>query len=176
MDAEVSLNTLAALRALTTGPDRPAAGLQIRVVAVAQDAVDVVQVELEYLRMTTPSNLWGDGWGMPPHRMHARDHLLSRRQARRLSRRFAGVGVGIPAARLQEIAAGAPVSDNELTDVNFALTATEIKREERHAKFVRSQHRVVHWLIVAGLVLVVVNFLLCVAYLLFSLVQYGPPF
>ena len=85
--------------------------------------------------------------------MLMRDRALTRRQARRLSRRFGDVGVAIPAMRLQQIAAGASAGDDELTDVSFALTATEIQREERLAKLKRSRRRVVRWLIVAGLVL-----------------------
>jgi hypothetical protein len=92
-----------------------------------------------------------------------------------MSRRFAGVGVGIPAMRLREIAAGAPVADDELADVNFALAATEIKREERLAKFVRTQRRGMRWLIVAGLVLAALNFLVCMAYI-FSLALHASPF
>ncbi len=93
-----------------------------------------------------------------------------------MSRRFAGVGVPIPATRLREIVAGAPVADDELADVNFALTASEIKRAERHAKFERSHRRGIRWLIAAGLVLVVLNALLCMAYLLFTLAQHASPF
>ncbi|MBV9319606.1 MAG: hypothetical protein JO106_06795 [Mycobacterium sp.] len=86
-----------------------------------------------------------------------------------MSRRFAEVGVGIPAARLQQIAAGAPFASDELVDVNFALCATEIKRQERRAKLKRSQRRATQWLIVAGLVLAALNLLLCMAYVFISL-------
>ncbi|HYB39350.1 MAG TPA: hypothetical protein VEF72_28925 [Mycobacterium sp.] len=93
-----------------------------------------------------------------------------------MSRRFAGVGVGIPAARLQKIAAGAPAESNELVDVNFALAATEIKREERRAKLKRSQRRGIRWLMVAGLVLVALNLLLCMAYAFVSMALHEWPF
>jgi hypothetical protein len=105
-----------------------------------------------------------------------RDRELTRRQARRLSRRFDGVGVAIPAMRLQQIAAGASAGDDELTDVSFALTATELQREERHAKLKRSQRRCVRWLIVAGLTLLVLNTLLCMAYLFLSLALHASPY
>jgi hypothetical protein len=104
------------------------------------------------------------------------DRALTRRQARRLSRRFDGVGVAIPAMRLQQIAAGASAGDDELTDVSFALTATELQREERHAKLKRSQRRAVRWLIVAGLTLLLLNSLLCMAYLLLSLALHQSPY
>jgi hypothetical protein len=97
------------------------------------------------------------------------DRALTRRQARRLSRRFGDVGVAIPATRLRQIAAGAIAGDDEVTDVNFALAATEFEREERLAKLKRSQRRAVRCLIVAGLVLLVLISLLCMAYLFFSL-------
>ncbi len=61
-------------------------------------------------------------------------------------------------------------------DVRFALAATEIKREERLAKFKRAQRRVVRWLIVAGLVLASLNVLLCMAYIFIALVLHERPF
>ena len=108
--------------------------------------------------------------------MLMRDRVLTRRQARRLSRRFDGVGVAIPATRLRQIAAGASAGDDELTDVSFALTATEIQREQRRAKLKHTQRRVVRWLIVAGLVLLLLNSLLCMAYLFFCVVLHAAPF
>jgi hypothetical protein len=87
-----------------------------------------------------------------------------------MSQRFAGVGVGIPAARLREIAAGAPPASDELVSVDFALAAIEIKREERLAKLKRRQRRGVRLLMFAGLVLVALNLLLCMAYAFISLV------
>ena len=100
------------------------------------------------------------------------DRALTRRQARRLSRRFDGVGVAIPAARLQQIAAGATAGDDELTDVRFALVATEFEHEQRLAKQKRTHRRAGHWLIVAGLVLLLLTSLLCMAYLFFSLTMH----
>lgn len=95
---------------------------------------------------------------------HVGNHALSRRQARKMSRRFADVGVGIPAARLREIASGAPSASAELMDVNFALAATEMKRRERVSKLKRHRRRVVYWLIVGGMVLVALNLLLCMTF------------
>ena len=89
-----------------------------------------------------------------------------------MSRRFDGVGVAIPATRLQQIAAGASAGDDELTDVRFALAATEIENEQRLAKLKRNQRRALHWLIVAGLMLLLLNSLLCMAYLFFSLTMH----
>ncbi|EID15327.1 hypothetical protein [Mycobacterium xenopi] len=126
--------------------------------------------------MATPSNLWGDEWRKLPHRAQVGDRVLSRRRARRMSRRFAGVGVGIPAVRLQEIAAGAPIAFEELMDVRFALTATEIKRAERLAKFERRRRVWIRFLIVAVLILAALNLLLCMAYVFIGLVLHEAPF
>ena len=125
----------------------------------------MVSAELKLSLVTSPS-----------HPMLMRDRALTRRQARRLSRRFCGVGVTIPAMRLQQIAAGANVGDDELTDVRFALTATEFQREQRLAKLKRNKRRAVRWLIVAGLVLLVLNSLLTMAYLFFSLALHAYPY
>jgi hypothetical protein len=89
-----------------------------------------------------------------------------------MSRRFAEVGVGIPPARLQQIAAGAPVSDDESADVNFAVAATEIQHQARLAKLAQIRRRCVWWLIVAGLVLVALNALVCVAYVVVTMAQH----
>jgi hypothetical protein len=69
--------------------------------------------------------------------------------------------------------AGGPVTDDEKTDFNFALIATRINHDERCARFQRLRRRSTRSLVFAGLVLVVLNFLVCVAYLLFSLSQQG---
>lgn len=104
------------------------------------------------------------------------DRALTRGQARRLSRRFGAVGVTIPATRLRQIAAGACAGDAELTDVSFALAATEIQREERLAKLKRERRRLVRWLIVAGLIVLLLNSLLCMAFLFFSLALHTYPY
>lgn len=90
-----------------------------------------------------------------------------------MSRRFDGVGVAIPAARLRQLSAGACAADTELTNVNFAIAATEIQREERLAKLRRSRRQLVRWLIVAGLILLLLNTLLCMAYVFFSMAMHG---
>jgi hypothetical protein len=85
------------------------------------------------------------------------------------------VGVGIPARRLREIAAGLPIASDEVTDVNFALVAARIKHDERLAKLKRSRRRGVRWLMVGGMVLVALNLLLCMAYVL-SLAMHASAF
>jgi hypothetical protein len=118
--------------------------------------------------MAVPSNLSDGGSGRRPQLLLTQDRTLGRRQARRMSRRFARVGVGIPPARLREIAAGAdPVSD-EATDVRFALAATEMQREQRAARFKRSKKRGIQLLIVAGLILATLNLIACAVYIFVS--------
>ena len=112
----------------------------------------------------------------PSQHLLMQDRALTRGQARRLSRRFQDVGVAISATRLRQIAAGACARDDELTDVSFAVAATEIQHEQRLAKLKRSQRRVIRWLIVAGLVLLLLNSLLCMAYLFFSLALHNYPY
>jgi hypothetical protein len=98
-----------------------------------------------------------------------RNHNLGRRQARQLSRRFERVGVMTPPERLRQILAGAPAADRELTDVKFALIAEQLIREKQIAKFKRLRQRGTRSLIFAGLVLVVLNFLFCLAYVFLNL-------
>ncbi len=118
---------------------------------------------------------WSDQWQRPPHRLHVQGELLDRWWARRMSRRFADVGVTIPAARLREITAGAPFGSDEAIEVNFALAATEIKRQQRRARVKRTRNRAMHWLIVAGLVVAALNLLICMGYIFISLALHEPP-
>ncbi|WP_328356278.1 hypothetical protein OG976_00275 [Mycobacterium sp. NBC_00419] len=101
----------------------------------------------------------------------------SRRQARRLSRQFAEVGVDITPERLRHIAMGRPSSEAELIDVNFALTASQLLEEKRQAKRGRRQrHRWTRSLIVIGAVVVALNLLLCLGLVMFVLTQHTSPY
>jgi hypothetical protein len=71
--------------------------------------------------------------------------------------------------------AGAPATDGEVTDVNFALIATQLDREARGAKFKRFRRLGTRSLMFAGLILVVLNFLICIAYVLLNLAQQATP-
>ncbi|OCB49998.1 hypothetical protein A5721_32055 [Mycobacterium vulneris] len=125
--------------------------------------------------MTTPSNAHS-GWGQWPHSMDAFDHRLTRRQARNMSRRFAGVGVGIAAARLREISSGAPAEDAELARVEFAFVADELMHDERLAKLARGKQRCAMWLVVTVMGLIMFSSLLCMIVLMLSLMQHSAPF
>lgn len=62
-----------------------------------------------------------------------------------------------------------------MTDVNFALIATRYIHEKKAAKTAHLQRRCRHALICAGLILVALNFLFCVAYLFFTMTQQAAP-
>jgi hypothetical protein len=104
-----------------------------------------------------------------PGPVRLRDEPVS---MRRLSRRFAAVGVDIPAARLREMADGYPATDTEIVDVSFALVITANLSEERRAKRGRVRRRLLHWLMVAGAILIALNLLACLGFVLFLLAQH----
>lgn len=91
-----------------------------------------------------------------------------------MSRRFAGVGVQIPPARLRQVAAGAPLASAESVDFAFALAATELKREQRLARAKRNRQRLVNALIVLGLMIASLNLLICMGYLFIALALREP--
>ena len=91
---------------------------------------------------------------------------------RRLSRRFAVVGVDIPAGRLREIADGDPATEAEIVDVNFALVATATLADERRTQRGRTRGRLLYWFMVSGAILVALNLLACLGLVLFLLAQH----
>lgn len=119
--------------------------------------------------MSSRSHSVSDQWRRRPP-------VIDHWRARRLSRRFADVGVSIPAARLRELSAGAPFRCNEAVDFNFALAATEVKREQRLARARRNRDRIVHGVIVTGLVLAALNLLICMGYAFITLALHESPF
>ncbi|MCX2929505.1 hypothetical protein ORI20_04420 [Mycobacterium sp. CVI_P3] len=101
----------------------------------------------------------------------------SPRQMKRLSRDFAGVGVGIPPERLQQIVKGGTPTDDERIDVTFALTATALLSEKRRrSKRGRAQQRCVKGIVFAAAILVAINVLLCLGLMLFVLTQHTSPY
>ena len=93
-----------------------------------------------------------------------------------MSRRFSDVGVGIAAARLREIATGAPVSEAELIDVEFALVAGELKHDELLAKYEHAKRQCVRGLLVAAMTFVALGILLSMTVLMLSLAVHTTPF
>ncbi|MEZ0381887.1 hypothetical protein [Mycobacterium sp. pW045] len=124
--------------------------------------------------MTARSGRWDTPWDQPPQRIASVVRPVGRWGARRMNRRFAGVGVQIPAARLREMMAGAPPASAESIDYTFALAATAIQREQRMARARRNRRRLVHALIVAGLMLAALNLLICMGYVFVSLALHEP--
>jgi hypothetical protein len=70
---------------------------------------------------------------------------------------------------------GAPLATHELMNVNFALIAIRLDRELRAARYKRLKQRGIRSLMFAGLVMVVLNFLVCMAYLLLNLAEQSAP-
>lgn len=70
---------------------------------------------------------------------------------------------------------GAPLAAHELMNVNFALIAIRLDRELRAARYKRLRQRGTRSLMLAGLIMVVLNFLVCMAYLLLNLTEQSAP-
>lgn len=92
-----------------------------------------------------------------------------------MSRRFADVGVKIPAARLRAMIEGAEPASKESIDVSFALAAGEFEREQRAAKARRARRRLTQLLIVVGLMIAALNLLICMGYVIVSLTLHQSP-
>ena len=112
-------------------------------------------------RVMTPSTPWGNERGQLPQRLRLGSQIVGRRQARRLSRRFARVGITTPPDRLRQMLAGAPAAYAEVADFKFALIATRFKRDQFRARVRRMKRRGARTLIFVGMVLVTLNFLFC---------------
>ncbi|WP_231993988.1 hypothetical protein [Mycobacterium sp. 852002-50816_SCH5313054-b] len=125
--------------------------------------------------MTSASDAWGYERRQVMHQVQMRCQALGRRRARRLCHRFERVGVHTAPDRLRQMVAGAPVGEDEVTDVNFALIAMQLNREARGARVKRLKRQGTRSLMFAGLVLVVLNFLFCIAYVLLNLAQQATP-
>ncbi|OBF04328.1 hypothetical protein [Mycobacterium sp. 852002-10029_SCH5224772] len=81
------------------------------------------------------------------------------------------MGVRTAPERLREMLAGAPLAAHELINVNFALIAIQLDRESRAARYKRLRQRGTRSLMFAGLIMVVLNFLVCMAYVLLNLAE-----
>jgi hypothetical protein len=58
-----------------------------------------------------------------------------------MGREFAQVGVEFTPDRLREISGGAPVTDDELDDIEYALAATEDSEQEQKRLYKRERRR-----------------------------------
>lgn len=141
----------------------------------APDPSDIEHKLIRIPRVMTPSTPWGHERGQLPQRLQVRNQIVGRRQARRLSRRIARVGVTTPPDRLRMMLAGSPAAYAEVADFHFALIATQFKREQFSARLQRMKRRGTRSLLFLGLVLVTLNFLFCMAWALFSLTLEAAP-
>ncbi|WP_231997367.1 hypothetical protein [Mycobacterium sp. 1245111.1] len=123
----------------------------------------------------TPTTPWGNERGQLPQRLRVGSHLASRRQARRLSRRFARVGVSTSPDCLRQMLAGSPAAWADVADFQFAVIATQYRRDQFNARVRRMKRRGARSLLFIGMVLVTLNFLFCMAWALFNLALESPP-
>ncbi|KKB98209.1 hypothetical protein [Mycolicibacter arupensis] len=119
--------------------------------------------------MTSRSDRRKEHWEPPQQ-----PGVVGRWAAVRMSRRFAGVGVHIPPARLRQLAVGAPPASTESVDYAFAVAATQIQQQQRLARARRNRRRLINALVVAGLMLAALNLLICMGYLFISLALRDP--
>ncbi|OBI37824.1 hypothetical protein [Mycobacterium colombiense] len=85
------------------------------------------------------------------------------------------MGVRTAPERLRQMLEGVPLAAHELMNVNFALIAIRLDRELRAARYKRLKQRGTRSLMFAGLIMVVLNFLVCMAYLLLNLTEQSAP-
>jgi hypothetical protein len=85
------------------------------------------------------------------------------------------VGVRTAPERLREMLAGAPLAAHEMVNVKFAMIAIQLDREARAARYKRMKQRGTRSLMFAGLIMVVLNFLMCMAYVLLNLAEQSAP-
>lgn len=123
----------------------------------------------------TPSYPWGDDRGQLARRLRLPYETLRRRRALRLSQSFERVGVRTAPQRLRQLLEGAPLAAHELMNVNFALIAIRLDRELRAARYKRLKQRGTRSLMLAGLIMVVLNFLVCMAYVMLNLAEQSAP-
>ena len=71
--------------------------------------------------------------------------------------------------------AGAPAAYAEMADFNFALIATQFRRDQFKARVRRVKRRGARTLIFVGMVFVTLNFLFCLAWAMFNLTLEAPP-
>ena len=107
--------------------------------------------------------------------LRASDQVVGRWQARRLSRRFARVGVSTSPDRLRQMLAGSPVAQAEVCDFDFARIAAQFERDQFRARVRRVKRRGARSLLFVGMVLVTLNFLFCMAWALFNLTLDAAP-
>jgi hypothetical protein len=71
--------------------------------------------------------------------------------------------------------AGSPAGYAEVADFNFAVIATQFKRDQLRTRVRRMKRRGARTLLVVGMVIVTLNFLFCMAWALFNLTLEAAP-
>lgn len=71
---------------------------------------------------------------------------------------------------------GRPATEDELVDVGFALTVTQLLNEKRRTKRGRVQRRCTRGLIMVAATIIALNALLCLGLMLFILTQHTTPY
>ena len=92
-----------------------------------------------------------------------------------MSRQFASVGVQLPPARLAEIAAGCPATEDELFDVAFAQAAHRFRAEQRRTRRGRAKRTCVHSAIVLGGIVLALGAVLCLGLGFFLMAVHDTP-
>jgi hypothetical protein len=110
-----------------------------------------------------------------PERLRVGSQIAGRRQARRLSRRLARVGVSTSPDRVRQMLAGSPAARAEVCDFTFAVIATQYRRDQLRARVRRMKRRGARSLLFVGMVLITLNFLFCMAWALFNLTLEASP-
>ncbi|OBK35500.1 hypothetical protein A5658_08940 [Mycobacterium sp. 1245111.1] len=71
--------------------------------------------------------------------------------------------------------AGSPAAWADVADFQFAVIATQYRRDQFNARVRRMKRRGARSLLFIGMVLVTLNFLFCMAWALFNLALESPP-
>jgi len=61
------------------------------------------------------------------------------------------------------------MESGDMTDIQFAIIATDIERQERRRKFGRGRRRAIQSLIFAAVILAALNLLFCMAFVFITL-------
>ena len=77
--------------------------------------------------------------------------------------------------QILKLLAGSPVAHAEVYDFNFAVIATQYRRDQLRARVRRMKRRGARSLLFVGMVLVTLNFLFCMAWALFNLTLESSP-
>lgn len=101
---------------------------------------------------------------------------VSRRRLRLLRRGLATAGVEITPQRLNQIAAGSPLTEQERFDLRFADVAAAIRHDDRRSSRRRTRRRAVHWSITTGAIVLALTVLLLLGAAFILLAEHRWPY